>query len=116
MEICNYVWRNWDEQNYIYDTGNCFKTKEEAEHRAELLETERQLMKYAREHNEKIDWENFEQDKYYLYYDMEDNEVGIGSDYCFRIPRKVYFSSEKIAQQAIKEIGEDKIEAYCKEL
>ena len=45
-----------DMDNFHYDTHNYFQTEEEAQKYANVLETERQLKKFADEHNGKIDW------------------------------------------------------------
>lgn len=56
-----------DEQ--MYDIGNCFKTKKEAEFEVERLKVIAELKRYAQEHNEcEVDWSNANQFKYYLYY------------------------------------------------
>lgn len=109
-------WRNDYIDNYRYDIGNCFKTREEAKHRAELVETERQLMKYACEHNDEIDWNDGNQHKFYFLYDGNDGKIGIMLCWKVKNARTIYFSSREIAQQAIQEIGEEKVKQYLKEM
>lgn len=98
--------------NFRYDTHNYFQTEEEARRYAKVLETERQLKKFADEHNDKIDWSNVDKCKYSLYYIYVTNCVGISSISSVRDARIIYFSSRAIAQQAIDEIGEEEIKEY----
>ena len=57
-----------DIDDFYYDTHNYFQTEEEAQKYANVIETERQLKKFADEHNDKIDWEDIDQDKWCLGY------------------------------------------------
>lgn len=97
---------------FHYDTHNYFRTKEEAEEYAEVLEIKRQLMKFADEHNGEIDWTNNKSVKRYLCYHYDIQSISIDSALVIREPRVIYFSSKKIASQAIDEIGEEKIKEY----
>lgn len=98
--------------DYHYNTHNYFQTEEEARKYASVLETERQLKKFADEHNDKIDWSNVDKCKYSLYYIYVTNCVSISSISSVRDARIIYFSSRAIAQQAIDEIGEEEIKEY----
>lgn len=94
--------------------GNCFKTKEEAEHMVEKLKVINELKKFALENNEaEIDWNNLSQKKYVIIYDPENQNVDV---YCYwrtqYIPFNIHFTSEKIAQKAIETIGVDRIKKY----
>lgn len=113
---------DWAQEGYdIYDdfryySHNYFRTQEEAETYAHVLQTETLLKKYADEHNKK-----FEDDvKYYLYLadksDLWEGYVkvqGVCTNLCFR-PRQVWFSSMDIALNAINEIGKKRIEEYLR--
>lgn len=101
-----------DVDNIRYDTHNYFKTKEEAEEYANVLETERQLKKFADEHNGKIDWSDINRKNCSLCYNYIRCEVVIIRSCVIKDARVIYFSSKEIAQQAIDEIGEDKIKDY----
>ena len=101
-----------DRDSFRYDTHNYFQTEEEAQKYAKVLETERQLKKFADEHNDVIDWSNINQEKWYLYYNYSCYKVGIYNHYWAKESRVIYFSSKKIAQQAIDTIGEDSIKEY----
>lgn len=94
--------------------GNCFKTEEDAKHMIEKLKVIHELKKFACENNEKeIDWNNFSQCKYKIFYDAEDKDLYIDfSIQCESEPFNIYFTSFKIAKRAIEEIGEDRIKKY----
>lgn len=98
--------------SYCYDTHNYFKTKEEAEEYAEVLEIKRQLMKFADEHNGKIDWEDINQFGYVIYWNPCLNDIRICKDGFKTAPETIYFSSVDIVQQAINTIGKENIIKY----
>ena len=101
-----------DVDNIRYDTHNYFKIKEEAEEYANVLEIERQLKKFADEHNGEISWSNNSSAKRYLSYNYSMQSICTRSVWTLKEPRVIYFSSREIAEQAIKTIGEDKIKDY----
>lgn len=100
--------RNKKPDDFRYYNHNYFKTKEEAETYARVLETEMLLKKYADEHNGK-----FGDFKYYFFWSGTTNWVRIDSvtSYAYR-PRTIFFSSKEIIADAIKEIGGDRIKEY----
>lgn len=97
-----------------FNIGNFFKTKIEAEHMIEKLKVIHELQKFAYENNEgEIDWKNFNQRKYKIFYDAEDEDLYVDySIQCESEPFNIYFTSFKIAKKAIEEIGEDRIKKY----
>lgn len=93
--------------------GNYFKTEEEAEFARKKHLIYQKLKDYALEHNtEDIDWENYLQIKYFIYCNTKSNDLCIMDVSEMKIAGQVYFTSEKIAENAIKYIGEDRIEKY----
>ena len=98
--------------NFRYDTHNYFETEEEANTYANILQTERQLKKFADEHNDVIDWYDSSLDKYYLCYRADTHLISIDTVRPIREPRIIYFSSEEITKQAIDTIGAEKIKEY----
>lgn len=98
--------------NFCYDVHNYFQTEDEARKYARVLETERQLRKFADEHNDKIDWEDIDQDKWCLGYSYRALKTMTAVAMYTREARTIYFSSQEIAKQAIKEIGEENIIRY----
>ncbi len=106
------TWDNADEDRIRYAIGNCFKTKEEAEFALERQKVITELKRFALEHNDKeIDWNNIEQRKCFLSYQHDKNIIFIDFYYSVQI-YNIYFTSEEIAQAAIKEIGEERLRKY----
>lgn len=103
---------NRDMDSFRYDTHNQFQTIDEARRYAKVLETERQLKKFADEHNGKIDWTDINRKNCSLCYNYIRCEVVIIRSCMIKDARVIYFSSEEIAKQAIDTIGEDKIKEY----
>ena len=103
---------NKDSDNFRYDTHNYFQTEDEARRYAKVLETERQLKRFADEHNDEIGWSNNNSAKRYLSYNYSTQSICTRSVWTLKEPRVIYFSSREIAEQAIKTIGEEKIKEY----
>ena len=96
-----------------YQFGNYFKTLDEAKFAREKQYVYQKLKDYALEHNTKeIDWDNYSLSKFCIAYDYHDNDLFIDDMQTVKYPNTVYFTSEKIAENAIKEIGEDNIKKY----
>lgn len=101
-----------DERRYLI--GNFFKTKEEAEFALERQKVITELKRYMLEHNEKeIDWYDHCVLKYYIQYDYVNDTLNIASTRYYKNNiSSMYFTSDKIAQAAIKEIGEDRLKKF----
>lgn len=105
-DMCNY-----DEQCYQF--GNYFQTIEEAEFARKKQCVYQKLKDYALEHNTKeIDWDNYYLEKFCIAYDCHNNDLFIDNMQTVKYPNTVYFTSEKIALNAIDKIGEDNIKKY----
>lgn len=101
----------YDEQCYQF--GNYFKTLDEAKIAREKQYVYQQLKDYAAEHNTKeINWDNYSLDKFCIAYDYQNNKLFIDDMQTVKYPNTVYFTSERIAENAIKEIGEEVIKYY----
>ena len=88
----------------IYAIGNVFRTKEEAEFRAEQLKVEAELRRFARPF--KSDSENYTLGYRHLYDKIEITffeTIQCGN---------LYFPSKEIAKKAIGTVGEDRIKKY----
>lgn len=103
------TWDNINEDRIRYAIGNCFKTKEEAEFALERQKVIMELKRFALEHNEKeIDWSDGKP-KWLIY----SNRNHVGFKYVNLLKENnIYFTSEKITQAAIKEIGEERLKKY----
>ena len=106
------LWFNDADDNWRYLTGNCFKTKEEAEEYKKQIEYTARYKNYIEEHSEPLDWHNESQYKYFP--EFYSNEGRINIDYYCTIKHQgvIYASSEQIIEDAIKEIGEDNFKKY----
>lgn len=97
--------------------GNYYNTKEEAEFAKQKQLIYQELKRYALEHNtEEIDWTNNSSSKFYITYGYQNNELIIDNMQTIKSPNTVYFTSEKIAENAIKAIGKDRIKKYLFEI
>lgn len=98
---------------FHYRFGNYFKTKEEAEFARKKRLIYQQLKDYALNHNTKeIDLNNNIQHKWFMRYDNVCKKMRY---YCMTSllhMHQIYFTSEKIARDAVEEIGEDNIKKY----
>lgn len=112
--IYELTWFNNADGIKRYELGNCFKTREEAEFALERQKIITELKRYALEHNEKeIDWYVHSTCKYYIQYDYVNNKLNISHTRYFKNNNSsMYFTSEKIAESAIKAIGEERIKKY----
>ena len=98
---------------YKFDMGNIFKTKKEAEFEKERCKIHQELKLFAEEHNEyEIDWNDFEQPKHYLVYDFDFKQVNHFIIFARKSHNTIYFTSEKVAKNAINHIGADKLKKY----
>ncbi len=110
------------EKNTFYDDncwkfGNYYNTVIEAEFAKQKQLVYQELKRYAVEHNtEEIDWENYLQIKYFFYCNTKSNDLCIMDVSEMKIAGQVYFTSEKIAENAIKAIGKDRIKKYLFEI
>lgn len=108
---CDLIWDNDRYDNWRYLTGNCFKTKEEAEEYKKQIEYTARYKNYIEEHSELIDWDNDNQYKYYAYF-LIGRRFEVASVSRCKSQGAIYSSSEQIILDAIKEIGEDNFKKY----
>lgn len=111
-------WRDdcYDDTNY--ELGNCFETEEQAEFAYKKQEVYMWLKRYALEHNEKrIDFADNKQSKWCICLEIE-TDCCLSVVECFNWfdIKQVYFTSKEIAENAIAEIGEEKIKKYLFEV
>jgi hypothetical protein len=95
--------------NYRYSIGNYFETKEECEYyKNKLLATQR-LKDLALRLNEgwKPDWNNFDEEKWFIYYDYKYEEYNCNRYYLFYKIPNTYFKSEEIGKKAMELMGND---------
>lgn len=110
------IWNNDKCDNNSCTIGNCFKDKEEAKFTAEKLKVIAELKRFAQEHDKlEINWNDSDQNKYYFYYNSIYKKIDIGFVYGMKT-NTIYFTSQEIAEQAIKAIGEERIKRYYLEV
>lgn len=99
--------RNDNISFFRYYSHNYFRTEEEAETYARVLETEMLLKKYADEHNGEFSY--FKCCTTIRQYE-EPSVICVLIDRCSG--RNIWFSTEEITQNAINEIGKERIKEY----
>ena len=110
-KICTYNFYNDNVDKEIIDFGNYFKTKEEAERKRFEIRLHRQLELFALENNEtKIDWNN-SSEKHTISYNR-DGGIFIDSVYNLKDFGQVYFTSEEIAEKALKTFKNDLVRYF----
>ena len=105
---------SFDEGKYLL--GNCFHTEKEAKFIVEKLKVISELQRIAKENNEKINWENFDEEKYFLLYDYRCKVVSIEHTANFLKLPTIYFSSVEGAKKAVETIGETRLKKYYFEI
>lgn len=114
IEQCNECYDMVD--NYRYKTRNYFKTREEAQKHLDNINTYYELMNLAEELNneKKIDWNNYEQEKYCLFYDYEDKIVWQAWNRFSKEVGQIYCLDENFLDKAIERIGKERLEKLFK--
>ena len=93
-------------------TGNCFKTKKEAEEYKKQIEYTARYKNYIEEHSEPIDWNDTSTHKHLAEFCYDSNKIVVECFYSYRNQGAIYASSGQIIWDAIKEIGEDNFKKY----
>ena len=97
---------------WFYLTGNCFKTRKEAEEYKMQIEYTARYKNYIEEHSEPLDWKDEDQRKYYPVFDYKCNKIDICCYCTFKCQGIIFATSEQIIWDAIKEIGKDNFKKY----
>ena len=108
-------WDNDETDIFRWETGNCKQTEAECEFKREKEKVETELRNFAKEHNEPIDWKDDDQPKYFICWAIFENEITTDKIFYYK-HKDIYFSSEKIAEAAVKAIGEDRVKKYYLEV
>lgn len=112
FSVVNSSWDNDNVDYRRYEIGNCFKTEKDAEFALEKLKVEAELRRFAEENNEcEIDWIDMEQNKWLICYNYDSKNIDTGYDNTLRT-HYIYFSSKKIAKQAVEYVGEERLKKY----
>jgi hypothetical protein len=97
--------------------GNFFKNKYEAEKYIKNIKTKGELRELANELNgeRKVDWDDGEQKKYYIYYNYSTHQLISVYDNVRRDQGTIYCSDKNFLNKAIERIGEEKLINIIKE-
>lgn len=106
----------FDVDDFRHQTRNYFKTREEAQKHLDNINTYYELMNLAEELNneKKIDWNNYEQEKYYLFYDYEDKTVCQNWTRFSKEVGQIYCLDENFLDKALERIGKERLEKLFK--
>lgn len=97
------IYKNIDDKRY--NTANYCANRELLEQRALHETLSRLLWRFSMQNDgDKIDWDNLEASKYYVYYDCFNKVFHMYNDNTCRRIGTVYFYSRSIAAKAINEI------------
>ena len=93
-----------------YDISNYYSSKEVAENNARADKLMRQLRRFAVEHREcGVNFNDINTEKYYMYYDYENDELRVGFVLRSRNFGAIYFDSKETAKAAIDEFRDELI-------
>lgn len=105
------VWSNTVPDNFRYSQNNCFKTEQEAQEHLENLKTKGELRLLAEELNEDevIDWNDDDQDKYFIQYDFHLKMLMREYNCDVQNQGTIYCLNETFLDKAINHIGEERL-------
>lgn len=99
----------------MYEVANYYSDFDVAYNNIRADKLMRQLRRFSAEHREeKLDWNDTNQDKYYIEFDHEEHKFSIDSFACFQELGTVFFDSHNTAQLAINTFR-DELEWYFTE-
>lgn len=78
-QVGRFTWRTDDMDNDLYATGNCFASKEFAENIARYQYLDLRIRRRIAEVCEPVDWKNYSQTKFTIYYDHVENRCCVTS-------------------------------------
>ena len=115
--IVNYTIEiNDDQDNRSYETGNYFRTEEEAEKVVEKIKIYTQLKDLALRLNEgrEVDWKNEKQNKYYIYFNHAEMKLSLLTGCLYQDLGQIYCLDENFFKIAKQEIGEENLKKLFK--
>ena len=100
----------YDIDDECYESANYYSDKTVAENNTRADKLMRQLRRFAVEHREcGVNLNDINTEKYYMYYDYDDNELGVSFVFRTRNFGAIYFDSKETAQAAIDEFRDELI-------
>ena len=98
-----------------YDVANYYSSETVAENNARADRLMRRLRRFSVEHREcGVNFNDANAEKYYIYYDYSDDELGVGFVLRIRIFGVIYFDSEETTRAAIDEFHDELIWYFTK--
>ena len=111
-EVCPTVNNETAIDANIFECGNFYKTKEEAEYQANVQKYTALFRKYVEEHSEPLSWNNVNARKYFLKWSFYD-ETFIFDYYCgAKAQGTIFASSTEILEDAIEFVGKENVIKY----
>lgn len=96
--------------NADYDNANYYSSEEVAKNNARTDKLMRQLRRFSVENRKlKPDWTNRENHKYRIVYNHSESIIKVGYGFISESFGAIYFESEELAKQAIKEFKDELI-------
>ena len=114
--IVNYTIEiNDDQDNRSYETGNYFRTEEEAKKMVEKIKIYTQLKDLALRLNKgrEVNWDDYKQAKWHIYYDHNNDLTTIGN-YSYQDLGQIYCLDKNFLEIAKQEIGEKNLKKLFK--
>ena len=112
-QICTeeelYLWNN----DAMYETANYFPDEPTAEKFNKIQILQRKLLRFSLENGgDKIDWEDCNVQKWYIYQYHYDASITVSVCYNTHLPNEVYFISKEVAEKAVELFKDEIIEVY----
>lgn len=99
---------------YPFNEDNKSEVYNEVKSIADKRKLQSKIEQFARENNDKINWEDKSQNKYYIYLDHDGNIVYTSYSAIFENFNSVYFTSLELLNEAIDKFGDEIKRLYCK--
>ena len=100
----------YDIDDEYYESANYYSDKTVAENNARADKLMRQLRRFSVEHREcGVNFNNTNTEKYYIYYDYGNDELGVSLVFRSKNFGAIWFDSEETAQAAIDEFHDELI-------
>ena len=100
----------YDIDDECYESANYYSDKTVAENNTRADKLMRQLRRFAVEHRKcEVNFNNINTEKYYMYYDYDDNELGVSFVFRTRNFGAIYFDSEETVNAAIDKFHDELI-------
>lgn len=100
----------YDIDDECYESANYYSDKTVAENNTRADNLMRQLRRFSVEHRKcEVNFNDIHAEKYYIYYDYSDDELGVSFVLCTKNFGAIYFDSEETARAAIDEFHDELI-------